>query len=262
MAWRRRLQICLVPGKQWALEIRRRSYSLFSRQPCFHPTWFVQPTTMAAFGLCNVRTDKLVSIRKVFFKILSFRSVSSFSCSHIKTFVKNQLYSLHQACNTQLSFEKLSHSISLISEPASSFSKLQTPMMSPLKLQQPWRGDMTLGNATSPGPVPTRPFSSSHSQARPPLRAQYSRFQLLTPETATYGLFAVLKRHNLASNSILHRQAHINDTAFGHPVCIVGLKDNGRVSVCLQVTSFSGKTIEKCTYNFFFNRPRCFFSPP
>ncbi|KAK3706760.1 hypothetical protein LTR37_012605 [Vermiconidia calcicola] len=59
-----------------------------------------------------------------------------------------------------------------------------------------------------------------------------------------HGLIAMLNNVNVPGNSVFHTQPWMNLGAGGHPVTIVGTKDNGRFSTCCQVTSFGNTPIE------------------
>ena len=66
------------------------------------------------------------------------------------------------------------------------------------------------------------------------------------------GQFAVLPRvPTWDANSVVYNQLqHVNGDVAGHPLCIIGTKDNGRTVTCLQVTSFGDRSIEeKCKHN-------------
>ena len=54
----------------------------------------------------------------------------------------------------------------------------------------------------------------------------------------------MLKNVNVPGDSVYHTQPWMNLGAEGHPVCVVGTKDNGRLSTCCQVTSFNNTPIE------------------
>lgn len=102
----------------------------------------------------------------------------------------------------------------------------------------------TAENAASALFGPVGPVSVPPTQVPPPYGAHHALASLLTPENATCGLIATFKWDNVPNNSILRQQPHVNDKAERHPMCIVGLKDNNQVACCLQMTSFSSRSIQ------------------
>lgn len=90
--------------------------------------------------------------------------------------------------------------------------------------------------------LPTPPHSRSGT---PPGQYQRNGHKLLTANDVSLGLIASLKHNNIGPDSVFYGQSWMNATSSNHPTCIVGTKDNGNISICLQVTSFSGKTLQE-----------------
>ncbi len=75
-------------------------------------------------------------------------------------------------------------------------------------------------------------------------RTYGSRYNLLTSQEARYGLFAMLKLEHLPNKGeFLGAHPWMGEGVDGHPVCIVGLKDNNSIACCLTVTSFNNTSI-------------------
>ncbi|KAK5114955.1 hypothetical protein LTR85_009993 [Meristemomyces frigidus] len=82
-----------------------------------------------------------------------------------------------------------------------------------------------------------------HRSPSPP--APLSQVNKLRLADAKLGYFANFTMDDLPQHSIIHQQPWITIGLSDHPVIIIGLKDDGRVAVCLPVTSFGQQTIQE-----------------
>jgi len=86
-------------------------------------------------------------------------------------------------------------------------------------------------NTRTPTPPPPPPGSSTSSFNKD-----------LSAKDVEVGLVTHFKFESLPQDSIVRKQAWVNETATNHPLVIASIKANGNV-VCLPVTSFDGKTV-------------------